>query len=327
MNYEERIKAQIEQYDNVEDMHGQLSSIIDYWKRKHFKPIFEKVTGVKNHIEFYAVPFKRSIDKSNTKRIISLGAGNAAVEIQVVKKLLELGCDNFSFEILELSEHQIKRAHENIEKAGMVKYFIVSQGDFNSWQPNTQYAGVMAHHALHHVMELEHLFQAIKLGLEPQGVFVTFDMIGAKGHARWPEALEFVEKIWAFLPENKKYHHLLRKEFKEFYNHDCSDRGFEGIRAHEILPLLVEFFNFDTFLGYGNLTDEFISRGYGANYDTSNSKDLAFIDFLEFLNSVLLDLGYLKPTKMAAILTKHDVSKTKCYKNLTPEFCIRPPFD
>jgi len=33
---------------------------------------------------------------------------------------------------------------------------------------------------------------------------------------------------------------------------DCSKQGFEGIRAQDILPLLVKKFSFRSFLGFGN---------------------------------------------------------------------------
>ena len=46
------------------------------------------------------------------------------------------------------------------------------------------YTCVMAHHALRHIVELEHVIDAIAAGLVDRGVFVSFNMIGRNGHMR-----------------------------------------------------------------------------------------------------------------------------------------------
>ncbi len=96
----------------------------------------------------------------------------------------------------------------------------------------------MCHHALHHVLNLEHLISAIRASLHPKGCFVSIDVIGRNGHMRWPEALEFIERIWRFLPDEKRYHHVLKTSDQEYVNRDCSTKGFEGIRSQDILPIL-----------------------------------------------------------------------------------------
>ncbi len=324
MLYEDRVNQQINQYVNVSNMHGQLSPIMDYWKEKHMKPHFLSVSGLNDHIDFYAKPFCDRIQRSGVKNVISLGSGDGALEVQVAQRMKTLGCTDFIFDLVELSPIQIDRAVSNIGNASLTDNFNIVQSDFNKWTGDKTYAGVMAHHSLHHVLELEHLFEAIKDSLHKEGVFVSFDMIGRNGHSRWPEALELIERIWRTLPTEKKYNHLLKKTFDEFYNHDCSVQGFEGIRSQDILPLLVKYFNFEVFFAYGNLTDEFIGRGYGANYNPENPHDTALIDFIEFLNATLLENGLIKPTKMAAIMSLGEGANTKFYRNLSPEFCIRP---
>jgi len=323
MDYRDRVKQQIDQYADISDMHAQLSSITDYWKRTYMSPHFNEVTGMSNYIEFYAKPFADRISKTGEKNLVSLGSGDGALEVMIAKKMKALGCDDFIFNLVELSPAQISRAKDNIKNAGLIANFNTIEADFNEWTADITYSGVMAHHALHHVLELEHLFEAIKAGLHPEGVFVSFDMIGRNGHMRWPEALEFIERIWKFLPPEKKYHHLLKTDFDEFYNHDCSNQGFEGIRSQDILPLLVKYFNFEIFFAYGNITDEFINRAYGPNYDPENVQDVALIDFIEYLNNTLIDVGYIKPTKMAAAMTLGPVENPKYFRNWSPEFCVR----
>jgi hypothetical protein len=150
------------------------------------------------------------------------------------------------------------------------------------------------------------------------------DMIGRNGHQRWPEALELVERLWPTLPARYRYHHLLAEHHERFVNWDCSNEGFEGIRAQDILPLLLKNFRFHKFLGFGGLTDVFIDRGYGHNLRPDNPQDTAFIDLVACLEGLLTDLGHIKPTQMAAVMGLHR-AEPRAYRHWTPEFCVRDP--
>lgn len=323
-SHAQRVKEQINQYRNVENMHAQLADVFRYWQMTYFRPRFTEVCQVNNHLEFYWKPFLKRVQQTGCPNLVSFGCGDGAVEVDVAKGLKRDGLDDFSFHLVELSPMQIERAEKKIAEAGLTGNFRLIQADFNSWEPDCDYAGAMAHHALHHVQDLEHLFDAIKQGLLQDGVFCTIDVVGRNGHMRWPEALELIERMWRFLPEEKRYHHILKRHDREYVNHDCSTQGFEGIRAQDILPLLVERYPFEVFFGFGNLIDVFTSRGFGANFDVSVDTDKAFIDFVQYLNDLLIDLGHLKPTRICAVMSPGATGEPRVYKNWTPEFCVRP---
>ena len=88
---------------------------------------------------------------------------------------------------------------------------------------------------------------------------------------------------------------------------------------------LVRRFHFEKFLAAGNLIDIFCDRLYGLNYDPSVPAHTQFIDSLELLNSLLLELGVIKPTMMLAVLSNQATARPRFWKTLTPEFCIRDP--
>jgi hypothetical protein len=144
-------------------------------------------------------------------------------------------------------------------------------------------------------------------------------VIGRNGHMRWPEAYRLINLMWQFLPPEKRLHTILKRVDEQFYNHDCSTQGFEGVRAQDIPPLLVKYFHFETFYAFGKLIDVFTSRGYGPNFDPKVKEDAAFIDFVEELNEILLDAGYLKPTRMCAVMTLKPAETPRFYKGQTPE--------
>ncbi len=322
--YARKILEQIRQYEHTENMHAQLSDIFRYWQEKYFKQRFTEIFSVNNHLEFYWKPFAQRIMETGNRNLISFGCGDAQVEVGVAKGLRKEGIDDFVFHCVELSPAQINRARAFVEKADLTGNFVFIEDDFNKWESDgKKFAGAMCHHALHHVMDLEHLIVAIKNALVRRGCFVSIDVIGRNGHMRWPEALKIIELIWRTLPQEKRYHHILKCVDKEYINRDCSTEGFEGIRSQDILPVLVEHFKFEKFLAFGNLVDVFTSRGFGANFDSKNELDTAFIDFIQYLNDLLIDLGHMKPTRMCAVMVLESENPTKTYKNWTPEYCIR----
>ena len=92
------------------------------------------------------------------------------------------------------------------------------------------------------------LLPNIHHGLSKDGVFASIDMIGRNGHMRWPEALEEIERVWKFIPDQWKYNFQLQAYFDTYVNHDCSTVGFEGVRAQDILGILVDTFCFTGFV-------------------------------------------------------------------------------
>jgi SAM-dependent methyltransferase len=295
------------------------------WKDKHIRSRIFAVFGVFPALFYPQYTAEALRQPGSGRRIVSLGAGECSYEISLIKALLKMGETDFVVEAIELSPLRFDRARANATAAGVEKYLTLTEGDLNTWVPIGKYSAVIAKDTLHHVLGLEHLFDAIHEALEEDGVFLTTDMIGRNGHMRWPEALEIIEGIWKFIPDHYKINHQLKRVEKEYDNWDCSKKGFEGIRAQDILPLLVEKFTFRGFLGFGNLPDIFIERGFGHNLNVDDPHDTGFIDFLEQLNSLLIDLGYLKPTMMWGVMTrrKQDAPPPRCYRHWTPEFCIR----
>ena len=183
----------------------------------------------------------------------------------------------------------------------------------------------MANQALHHFVELETLFGKIYEALSPQGYFLTDDIIGRNGHMRWPEALALVNEFWQVLPERYKYNNQLKRVELEYDNWDCSKEGFEGIRAQDILPLLIRKFPFDLFIGHANVIDVFIDRSFGHNFKPENEWDRNFIDRVHYADEENLEQGRIKPTHMTAAMTRGPCPRIKAHKHLTPEFCVRQP--
>jgi SAM-dependent methyltransferase len=322
MKYETRIKQQIDQYSHIENLHESLNNSGQFYKDKFNKNRVLEIFNAKSHFEFYALPFMRALRNLEGNKLLSLGSGDGSLEIGIAKILEKNGFD-FEFFLTELSDFQINRAKLNVVNAGFENKFHFTKEDLNFWKSDHRYAGVMAHHSLHHIVNLENLFDKIAQSLD--GYFCTIDMIGRNGHMRWPEVLEIINLFWAILPLDKRKHKALPNFEETFQNFDCSKKGFEGIRSQDILPCLLNRFGFESFYAFGGLIDPFIGRGFGHHYDVTKNWDRSFIELIGNLNDILIDCGHIKPTQMFAVMTKNVTQIPAVFRARTPEFCIRKP--
>jgi len=322
-NYSEKIKNEIASYRYVENV-ANLPIIHGYWAHKYVRTLLEPF-GFTNEEEFYLKYIRKVCTQYNDEkcRIIALGSGNCNLEISLAKQLLEGGTNNFHFECTDLNNFMLDRGKSRVAEENILDMFTFTLADINNWIPTKQYHIFVANHSLHHFVELEKIFDGIFSSLKSGGYFLTHDMIGRNGHMRWPEALMILNAIWNELPEKYKYNHMQKRLEIEYDNFDCSTDGFEGIRAQDILPLLIKRFNFELFIPFGNIIDIFVDRCFGHNFDASNENDLALIDHIQKLDQEKIEQGEIKPTHMYAAMLKDNPQKQYFYKHLTPKFCVR----
>ena len=100
--------------------------------------------------------------------------------------------------------------------------------------------------------------------------------------------------------------------------------GFEGIRAQDILPLLLKTFYPERFLGFANIIGPFVDRGYRHNFDPNVTEDSEFIDQVAQLDELTIDLGIVKPTQMIASFRTQQVPQT-FFRRRSAHFCVRDP--
>lgn len=323
--YTKKRQEEIRVYEDLVDVHD-LPQIFHYWSNKHLRPKLEEL-GFKSPNDFFVQNIARvaTARPGSSCKILSLGAGNCDTEVGLATQLAERGINDFEFNCLDLNPQMLQRGAVSARQAGLETRFKFIETDINSWAAGSSYDVIIANQSLHHFVELEQLIDKTYRSLDLNGLFLTSDMIGRNGHMRWPEALELLHACWSLLGDNQKWNHQLKRFEPVYENWDCSTSGFEGIRAQDILPLLVQTFAFDCFIGFGNVVNVFIDRAFGHNFDISNPKDCYFIDFVAGLDDYFIEAGKIKPTQMLAAMTKTERGPSRVYKHLTPKFCLREP--
>jgi len=323
--YDTRIEAELNCYNNCINVH-ELPLIFHYWSNRYLRPKVEQF-GFSHPDSFFSNNLAQMFQyrAGQAKTFLSIGSGNCDTEVRVAKALADADFVDFQIECLDLNSAMLQRGQEMAVTQGVSQYVACVYGDLNSWQPVKEYDAVIANQSLHHVLNLEGLFSGIKKSLKHDGLFIVSDMIGRNGHQRWPEALRIVREFWRELPQRYHYNQQLKRYEETFLNWDCSVDSFEGIRAQDILPLLVSQFKFDMFLGFANAIDPFVDRSFGHNFDANCEKDRAFIDRVHQRDEAEISAGSIKPTHMFAVMRAQGEGARHCLGHLTPEFCIRMP--
>ncbi|MGH8850022.1 MAG: class I SAM-dependent methyltransferase [Casimicrobiaceae bacterium] len=300
--YGAKLAAELDRFRDDTDVHA-LPAIFHYWSNRYLRPKLEAI-GASHPDEFFAKFLGQCYERCDggTRRFISVGAGNCDTEVRLARSLIDAGCRDFTIECLELNDAMLDRGRSLASAEGVAAHVVPLQGDFNSWRPHRRFDAVIANQSLHHVSALEGLFDAVAASLAPHATFVVSDMIGRNGHRRWPEAVAIVREFWRELPAPYRYNQQLRRQETQFLDWDCSTSGFEGIRAQDILPLLVERFDFELFLGFANVIDPFVDRGFGPNFSVESSWDRDFIDRVHARDEAELSAGRVKPTHMFAVM-------------------------
>lgn len=305
MGYQAKIEKEIEVFKDNFNVHD-LPEAHNYIMCKYVVKKLKETFGFSSYDEMIINCLnliKSQKDESDIK-ILSLGSGNCDLEVNLALK------NNIKakFYLYEINSHMLDRGQLLVhEKLGAGNNFEFVQCDINKLELHQQFDIILACHSLHHLVELEHIFNEIHRNMTDKSYFIVNDMIGRNGHMFWDNTFSIVNSLWRTLPKELKYSNSLKSHFKNRIQWDWSVEGFEGIRAQDILPILDKTFNFKDFAPFWSISNRFIDREYGHNYDLNNDFHKELLDMIFTYDDYFLTNKMLKPTQMFATLVKKDV--------------------
>ncbi|NEU14901.1 methyltransferase domain-containing protein [Methylobacterium sp. BTF04] len=310
-------------YSLSEDIHGALPRSTSYWTDKYVSRIMSSLWGAPDVEAFYAKCIIDLCQEHPEKKLraVSLGCGDAFIELEVYKRVIESGCHNIRFDCVDVAEGAVARGKQRAVEMSISTDFDLRVDIYESLFDKPADV-VIANQVLHHIVDLEGLFSSISRAIGTHGIFISADMIGRNGHMLWPEALAILDPLWQQLPDKFKYNHCLRRLESQYSNWDNSKEANEGIRAQDILPCLIDNFGFEKFFAAGNLAVAIFGRHFGYNFNPEVDQERDLIDRISDTDYNLIDFGYLKPTLMYACMSNRGRS-TQIYRHWSPEFCAR----
>ena len=317
-SYRLQLSREVRRYADCITVHD-LPGIFHYWSNRYLRPRLLPF-GFSNPDEMFARYLAEHSDGScaRPRRFVSLGSGNCDLEASLALGLRAQGIP-FVFDCVDLNPAMLERAKIQAAALGIGDCMSFICADLNTWNPDAEYDAAIANQSLHHVVNLEHLIGGIGRALRPGGRFLISDMIGRNGHQRWPEALDIVHEFWRSLPPSYRFNHKSGRYEDLYLDHDCSGEGFEGVRSQDILPVLLESFEFRVFIPFGNVIDPFVDRAFGPNFDPEIPWDREFIDAVHARDEEELLAGRITPTHMLAVAE----TRSGFSGGARPESCVR----
>ncbi|MDX2270094.1 MAG: class I SAM-dependent methyltransferase [Bryobacter sp.] len=308
MSYAERMARELRHYEETTEVHD-LPPAFHYWSNRYVRPQLESL-GFASPDDFLLRSAAKALERGG--ELLSIGSGNADLELRLARQLAQKGQRDFRIHCLEINPAMSERGRAAAQAEGLAEHLLFHAEDFNHWRaqriaalPSSNWTGfdaVWANQSLHHVVELEHLLDEAAASLRPTGVFLVSDMIGRNGHQRWPTALKMVQEFWRELPPSYRWNRAFGVNEEWFQDRDCASHSFEGIRAQDILPLLSERFGFELFFAFGNVMDIFVDRTFGGHFQVEREWDRDFLDRVARRDQEAIEGGILPPTHLLARL-------------------------
>jgi SAM-dependent methyltransferase len=298
-NYEAQIAGELRVFG--EENVSALPPIAWYWSRRYVQPLLSAVgaAGIEPlWVEQIAGQCARRAPSA--ARLVSLGAGDGETELRLATGLAARGIDNLELVLVELNSELLARARAAAKSLGFSDRVRTECADLNLWTASDTADVYFANHSLHHVVELEHLYDQVSGSLGSDGVLLVNDMIGRNGHQRWPEALAILRRLWPMLDSGYRRSRVTGEIDADYPDTDFSIGCFEGTRAQDVLPLLLERVHPEVFVTFGNVIDPFTDRIYGWNFNPDSALDRELIDVIASIDEAGIDLGLWSPTHMIA---------------------------
>lgn len=214
------------------------------------------------------------------------------------------------FDVLDISDVAVKTGAARAKAEGRNIHFAVA--DLNTDPlPDVQYDLICASGALHHIENLEFLFEQINARLAPDGVFYANDYMGPS-HMQWGDKqLALMNAIVGLLPDdlNRVQHRghqvirdVTRIPLDVFARVDPS----EGVRSADIFDVMGRFLTIEKIVPFGQTLAYEVLRGRVQNFDDADEKDEAILNLICLLEKELIDAGVIQSDFNFVIARKRD---------------------
>jgi SAM-dependent methyltransferase len=261
----------------------------DVWRtlEKRAEKLIRDLTG--NNVVAHVIS---RLDRTRPVDLLSLGAGACGIEISFARRIhsARITCVDVNSTLLEQA-----RAKASAEGREM----RFETADLNTIElPAAAYDVVFCHAALHHVIQLEHLFEQIRRTLRPGGELIVVDVITPNGYRMRPATRAIVNTLWPAIPPRFRINHTAYSEPRldlDVWEADTSAMSMECIRSQDILPLLQVNFETRHFVPYYSISRRFFDTMYGPNYELTNRLDRTIFEFIWELDQHYIGTGELEP--------------------------------
>ena len=229
----------------------------------------------------------RYADIGRTVRVLSLGSGYCGKEIRLARGL---ECP-YKITCTDINADLFSAARQRVRAEGLQIGFEIEDLNFMEIDSST-YDVVLAEAALHHVINLEMLFEQVATGLAPGGSFHIVEVIGKNRAAIWAENLAFANAALDALPRDVIEGYKINAP-------NTREEGMEGIRQEDIVPVLEDWFDSLYEYRHGAFMRFICTNGrLGQILNPDEPRRRRYLDFLIDVDRSAVRNGVLRPLEL-----------------------------
>lgn len=225
-------------------------------------------------------------------RVLSLGSGFCGPDLDIARSFrvpYEITC-------VDINPKLFAQARETVANEGLSVRF--EEADLNYVTlPRASWHLVFAHAILHHVINLERLFEQISGSLIPGGVCQFVEVGGKNRCLISDETTEFANTILRLLP---------RDLIPEANIVVTPEGGMEGIRQERLLPLIEEHFQPIFEVRHGAFMRFVCHATPVGTLDPENPRHRSWLDFLIDVDRSCVRRGILPPLEIWGVYRPRD---------------------
>ncbi len=225
---------------------------------------------------------------SGIKYGLSIGCGSGSLERQCRK----MGaCETIdAIDIAGGAVEEAKKLAEE-EKITGINYQVRNIEKISL--PPNKYDVVFGSSAIHHIRNLERLFENVKASLKPNGLFIITEYVGPSQFQFSQKVIYIINEILQILPSSYKKLTSNPNETKESFarvsldymnTHDPS----ESIRSQEIVPILSKYFTIIERKDYGGTILHMLLHDIIENFNHDDEKDRTILKLFVLLETMLI---------------------------------------
>lgn len=201
------------------------------------------ITGDEN-LDYFWYSFnylKENIGNRNLNALfLGCTEGNPGPEMS----LIETGCFD-KIEVMDIADGLLNKQRKLASEKGLKGIEYIKK-DFNKIiLDNDKYDVIWAIGSIHHIEELEHLFNQIQKSLKNNGIFITREYVGRNRLQFSENQLKIINEILKILPEKYKKqidgtakNIVESPDLEELIRNDPT----EAVRPEDIIPLMKKMF-------------------------------------------------------------------------------------
>jgi SAM-dependent methyltransferase len=296
MNRERRSQAEIAHFSRTYEMPA-------FQARARMGPFALAQTIMQKAVLEQPVQFLvriRELAAKRPLRVASLCCGAASWERSMVRGIES----RVNLTLVDINAELLERARAGFDGVDGVETLCADVNDLHL--PERSFDVILCVSALHHVVELESLVDAIGAGLDDGGEFWSVgEYVGRTGARLWEDSYEAADAIFRGLPEQFRRNHTKRGAPVDPHlsNVDCSLNTFEGVRSEDILPVLEARLTSLQIDRWSTIVWRVLGPAYSQNYDIGRIVDRALVEHIAHRDVELQQEG-LRPVAMKGIFVR-----------------------